>query len=281
MIVDFHTHTTMSDGELGPEALLQRAYEHGVELLAITDHDCIDGYIAVRERVRSLAVDGKVMRLISGVEFSCVWSGILIHIVGLNFDSDDPFLQEVLAQQQISRMDRAKLIGKKLEKYGFIGGFEYAAKLAGESQIGRPHFARFLVEMGYVDSIQIAFKKYLGAGKPGDIKHTWPTMACVVKWIKDSGGTAVVAHPLHYKITATKLRALLGDFKSAGGEAIEVISGRQAQDKTQYVAQLAEQFDLLASIGSDFHKPGASWSEIGNSGSLPSRCNPVWSVFGQ
>lgn len=281
MIVDFHTHTAVSDGELEPEVLLQRAYDRGVELLAITDHDCIDGYLAAREKVRCLAVDGKVMALISGVELSCVWSGVLIHIVGLNFDADDPFMRDALARQQISRVERAKLIGEKLKKYGFEGGFEYAAKLAGESQIGRPHFARFLVDMGYVDSVKVAFKKYLGAGKPGDVKHTWPAMESVVKWIKDCGGTAVVAHPLHYKITATKLRALLSDFKAAGGEAIEVISGRQAQDKTQYVARLAEQFDLLASIGSDFHKPGAPWSEIGNSGSLPSQCNPVWSAFGQ
>ena len=271
----------MSDGELEPEALLLRAYERGVQLLAITDHDCIDGYLVAREQVRAPAVDGKVMQLISGIELSCVWSGVLIHIVGLNFDADDPFLRDVLAQQQTSRMERAKLIGEKLKKYGFTGGFEYASKLAGDSQIGRPHFARFLVDMGYVDSIQMAFKKYLGAGKPGDVKHTWPAMASVVTWIKECGGTAVVAHPLHYKITATKLRALLGDFKAAGGAAIEVISGRQTQDKTQYVAQLAGQFDLLASIGSDFHRPGTSWSEIGNSGSLPSQCKPVWSAFGQ
>ncbi len=279
MIVDFHTHTTASDGELCPQELLRRAVEKGVDLLAITDHDSIDGYLDAREKLKVLANAEQQIRLISGVELSCVWSGVLVHIVGLGFDADSPFLRDKLRQQQLARIERAQLIGEKLKKYGFPGGFEYASTLAGESQVGRPHFARFMVEMGHVDTIQAAFKKYLGAGKPGDVKHTWPAMNSVVDWIKSCGGVAVVAHPLHYKITATKLRALLTDFKSAGGQAVEVISGRQMQDKTQYLAQLAEQFELHASVGSDFHKPGTSWSEIGNAGSLPSRCVPVWSAF--
>ncbi|MEE8058437.1 MAG: PHP domain-containing protein [Pseudomonadales bacterium] len=271
MIVDFHCHSTVSDGELSPIELVQRAEQQGVELMAITDHDSIDGFLDVKEHSGLRAP-----RLIAGVELSCVWGKVLVHIVGLNIDTDCTQLREALVSQQQARLKRAELIGTKLEKYGFHGGFQYAADLAGISQIGRPHFAQFLLDRGYVRSIDEAFKKYLGAGKPGDIKLTWPAMTTVLNWIKTSGGVGVLAHPLHYKMTATKLRTLMSDFKQAGGEGLEVISGKQTGDRTQYLAQLAQQFDLLASIGSDFHRPGMPWRELGQMGSLPSGCKPIW-----
>jgi predicted metal-dependent phosphoesterase TrpH len=165
MIADLHSHSTASDGELSPLDLLHRAQQQGVQLMAITDHDCVDGYLAVSEQWQDAS-----MRLVSGVELSCVWSKRLIHVVGLNIDVNNQQLREGLAQQQQARRDRAQLIDAKLAKYGFEGSLEYAAKLAGKSQIGRPHFARFLVDKGHVSSENEAFKRYLGAGKPGDIK---------------------------------------------------------------------------------------------------------------
>lgn len=271
MIVDFHCHSTASDGVLSPLALVQRAEQQGVEMLAITDHDCIDGYLAVKN-----APELKTMQLITGVELSCVWGKTLIHIVGLNLDIDNELLRAALKGQQQARLKRAKLIGSKLEKYGFSGAFDYAAELAGSSQLGRPHFAQFLLDQGHVASTKEAYKKYLGAGKPGDVKLTWPNMDIVIEWINASGGVAVLAHPLHYKMTATKLRALIADFNGAGGQALEVISGKQAADRTEYLAKLAQQFDLLSSVGSDFHRPGMVWSELGQVGELPKSCNPVW-----
>lgn len=273
MIVDFHSHSTASDGELSPFELLQRAAAQGVELMAITDHDCIDGYLAVKQQ------SPRSLTLIAGVELSCVWGKALVHIVGLNIDTDNAQLLQALAGQQQARCKRAQLIGEKLEKYGFSGGYQYAAGLAGDSQIGRPHFARFLLDKGYVSSTKQAYKRYLGAGKPGDIKLTWPNMSTAVRWIRDSGGVAVLAHPLHYNMTATKLRALVADFKRAGGQAIEVISGKQTADRTRYLSDLAQQFELLASIGSDFHRPGMPWNELGQMGSLPNNCRPVWSLW--
>jgi predicted metal-dependent phosphoesterase TrpH len=274
LIVDLHSHSTASDGSLEPSALLERACEQGVELMAITDHDTIDGYLRVKQHWQDPA-----MKLVAGVELSCVWSGRLIHIVGLNMNVDSGQLLEGLQQQQQAREQRAHLIGQKLDKYGFKGGYDFAAELAGESQIGRPHFAQFLVERGHVRSEQEAFKRYLGAGKPGDIKLTWPQLAKVVQWIVESGGVAVLAHPLHYKMTATKLKALVADFKSAGGSSLEVISGKQAADRTQFLTQVALQFELSGSVGSDFHRPGMPWRELGQVGRLPKACPPVWSAF--
>jgi predicted metal-dependent phosphoesterase TrpH len=274
MIADLHSHSTASDGELAPLALLRRAEQQGVELMAITDHDCVDGYLAVKDQWQQ-----QTMRLIAGVELSCLWGKRLIHVVGLNIDVDNQQLSTGLAQQQLARKQRAQLIDAKLVKCGFSGGLEYVTELAGNSQIGRPHFARFLVEKGYVRSENEAFNRYLGAGKVGDVKELWPAMETVVGWIKASGGVAVLAHPLHYKMTATKLKALIGDFKQYGGAAIEVVSGKQAKDQTQQLAKLAQQFELHASIGSDFHKPGTPWRELGQVGQLPAPCQPVWSLF--
>ena len=274
MNVDFHSHTTASDGALSPMDLLLRAKEQGVELMAITDHDTVAGYRSVRDQWRDPS-----MQLIAGIELSCLWRRRLIHVVGLNIDIDHPGLQAGLAVQQQARLDRAVLIGEKLARQGFAGGYRFAAELAGDSQIGRPHFAKFLVERGHVSSESEAFRRYLGAGKIGDVKSSWPEMATVIQWITDSGGVAVLAHPLHYKMTATKLRSLVDDFKTQGGGAIEIISGKQTKDRTQYLAQLAEQFELMASIGSDFHRPGMPWNELGRAGMLPKNCEPLWPLL--
>lgn len=274
MNVDLHSHTTASDGALSPMDLLLRAKQQGVELMAITDHDTVAGYRSVRDQWQDAS-----MQLISGIELSCLWYRRLIHVVGLNMNIDHPSLQAGLATQQQARLDRAMLIGEKLAKQGFAGGYRFAAELAGDSQIGRPHFAKFLVDCGHVSSESEAFKRYLGAGKMGDVKSSWPEMATVIQWITGSGGVAVLAHPLHYKMTATKLRGLVDDFKAQGGSALEVISGKQTKDRTQYLAQLAEQFGLMASTGSDFHRPDMPWSELGQTGILPKHCQPLWPLL--
>lgn len=271
MIVDLHCHSTASDGTLAPLQLAHLAQESGVDILAITDHDTVDGYLEIRDQWA-----GQSMRLLSGVELSCQWSGRLIHVVGININVDDKCLQQRLTSQQQAREERAHLIDERLAKRGFPGGYAYAKELAGKSPVGRPHFARFLVDKGHVASEAIAFKRYLGAGKVGDVKLTWPALSEVVEWIASSGGIAILAHPLHYNMTATKLRALVSDFKVAGGLAIEVISGKQAADRTQYIASLAQQFGLSCSVGSDFHKPDVPWRNLGNMGSLPRDCSPVW-----
>jgi predicted metal-dependent phosphoesterase TrpH len=274
LIVDLHSHSTASDGVLSPLALVQRAEQQGVTLMAITDHDSMDGYLQVRGQYES-----ESLRLIPGVEFSCLWSKALIHVLGLNVDSEHPILREGLAMQQAARVTRAQVIADRLSKLGFDGSLEYVTQLVGDGQIGRPHFAEFLVKQGHVDSMDQAFKRYLGAGKPGDVKQHWPALVKVIEWIKASGGVAVLAHPLHYKMTATKLRALLTDFSEAGGDAIEVINGRQTKDNTQYLAQLAEKYNLMSSVGSDFHRPATYSCELGMAGELPKNCVPVWTAF--
>lgn len=274
MLVDFHSHTLASDGSLSAAELIARALERGVDRLAITDHDTIDGYLQAKNIVASTPLD-----LISGIEFSTVWGKIGVHIVGLHFDEHNTQLLAGIEHQQQARLARAQLIAAKLEKLGFTGALQGAQHYSQGNQLGRPHFAQFLVEQGHVKSIQQAFKRYLGAGKPGDVKAVWPAMSEIIQWVNDSGGVAVLAHPLYYKMTATKLRALISDFKQAGGRAIEVVSGVQSNDKTQYLTELANRFGLAASCGSDFHHPQAAWSDLGKVSALPADATPVWDLW--
>lgn len=274
MIYDLHTHSNASDGILSPAALVLRARQRGVTHLALTDHDTVHGLQSAHEQA---VIEG--ITLIDGIEFSCLWAGRGIHILGLNIDTHCAQLLSAIAAQQEARDTRAEEIGKRLEKAGIPEPLEGARRLAGDAVLGRPHFARYLVEKGFASSINGAFKQYLGAGKAGDIKHCWPSVASMVVAIRDAGGVPVLAHPAKYEMTGTKLRTLTGEFKEAGGLAIEVTSGQQPLNETENLARLAAQFDLHASCGSDFHVPDQPWQELGSFTPLPPSCRPVWQLW--
>ncbi len=259
MRIDFHTHSSASDGALSPAELLARAAERAVELFAITDHDTVAGY---REAARLARQDG-LPRLIPGVELSCRWSGTTVHIVGLGMDCDHPAMAEGLAELDQARRLRGEKIAVRLASRGFPGALEGACRHAGDSQLGRPHFAEWMVEQGHVADINEAFDKYLGQGKTGDVKAFWPELARAVGWIVDAGGVAVLAHPLKYRFTRMKLRRLAVDFAAAGGRAIEITSGRQHPDQTARLTRLAREQGLAISLGSDFHRDGPYSPDLG------------------
>ncbi len=273
MIYDLHSHSNTSDGHLTPEELILRAKEKGVTHLALTDHDTVAGL----ELARRAASDAGI-ELINGIELSTQWLGCGIHIVGLNIDEGNAQLHQTIETQAQTRIERAVEIGQRLAKIGIEGAYEGAAKIA-DGVVGRPHFARFMVDKGIVPSVNGAFKKYLGNGKVGDVPQRWVDLPEVVAAIVASGGVAVLAHPGKYKFTRTKLKKLVTFFQENGGQAIEVISGRQMTQVTNSFADLAEQFGLYASCGSDFHVPGQPWQELGSFGALPEKCRPVWGAW--
>lgn len=274
LIYDLHTHSNASDGILSPADLVSRASARGVTHLALTDHDTVQGLQSARTQAEQ-----EGLTLLNGVEFSCLWSGYGIHVVGLNINPESPSLDAALTAQQLARSDRAEEIGAKLAKLGVEGAYEGARALAGEGVIGRPHFARYMVDQGYSANINSAFKQYLGAGRAGDVKQRWPDIASMVAAITASGGVAVLAHPVKYELTRTKLRLLISSFKDAGGQAIEVVSGQQPVNETRTLADMARLFDLYASCGSDFHTPGQPWQELGSFTPLPQSCRPVWQLW--
>lgn len=274
--IDLHCHSTASDGALSPEALIARAVEQGVSHLALTDHDTIAGLEVARS-----AASGSGLSLINGVELSCVWRSHTIHVVGLDFDERDPAFLAALERQNENRWQRARMIADRLSRLNVDQLLERATKVAGGGVPGRPHFAEVLVEDGVVPKVAHAFKRYLGTGKPGDVKACWPELPEVVQWIVAAGGIAVLAHPRKYRLTATRLRVLTADFGRAGGQGIEVSVSGQSSGDLGFVAELARREKLWASQGSDFHFPGAPWCELGRIMKMPEGLEPVWHHFRQ
>lgn len=272
MLFDLHCHSNLSDGVLSPEDLVSRAHEHGVTHLALTDHDCVLGIDRATVQAKALG-----MSLISGIEYSSQWSKRGVHIVGLGIDHNHPVIKASVEQQFILRQDRAEAIAVKLAKVGIPDALAGAkAYASADGLIARPHFAHFLVEQGHVSSVNQAFSRYLGQGKPADVKLAWPEMETVLGWIHAAGGLAVLAHPDKYKLTRTKQRALINAFVTLGGDAMEVLSGSAQPGAADYLAKLARERDLLASCGSDFHSPDQPWQELGRFGEMPANCEPIW-----
>jgi predicted metal-dependent phosphoesterase TrpH len=274
MIYDLHSHTTASDGSLSPTDLIARAVEKGVDVLAVTDHDGTEG---LAEAKQAAAAQG--LTFIPGVEISVTWESHVVHIVGLNVDVDNQTLQQGLAALRAERFGRAEEIARRLDKAGIPGALDGAREYASDVMLGRLHFAQFLVAAGKAKDIRDVFKKYLVHNKPGYVPGTWATLEEAVGWITAAGGQAVIAHPARYKMTATKRRKLVEDFKDAGGVALEVVSGKQDLEEVRMLAALAEKYDLLSSCGSDFHSPTQHWLELGKLTPFPENCTPIWSTW--
>jgi predicted metal-dependent phosphoesterase TrpH len=270
MKVDLHTHTTASDGQLSPADLLDAACDEGVSLLAMTDHDTIAGYDALPSR------DG--LTIVPGIELSTTWCGRSIHVVGLGIDLDDAGLAEAIGRQRQARQRRAEIIAQRLTKQGLVAQLDDILAIAGSAAPGRPHFARYLVESGQVRDLRTAFRKYLGAGKMGDVKTLWPELASAIECIREAGGIGVLAHPDKYRMTRRKLECLAGDFAAAGGRCIEIVCGRVSPAVTAGLAELAGQFRFSVSLGSDFHAP-TPWSRPGVDTTVVGHCTPVWDTW--
>ncbi len=273
---DLHCHSDQSDGILSPEQLVSRAKANNVAVLALTDHDTVKGVARAKAQAEAEGIS-----LVTGIEFSSQWQGRGVHIVGLAIDLQSPVLFQAIEHQGQVREERARQIAGKLERMGIPGALEGARQRASGDQVGRPHFARFLVDEGYTANINQAFKRYLGAGKPGDIKQDWPDFAQVIEWIRGAGGVAVLAHPAKYKMTRSKLCAMVRHFVDSGGQAIEIICSKQPPDITANLVKIAEKFELHGSCGSDFHGPGQHWQELGSFGRMPSQVPPVWELWQQ
>ena len=269
---DLHTHTTLSDGALTPIELISRAIEMGVDALAITDHDTIDAY-------RDIPLVHDRLKLIPGIELSTQCGSTGIHVLGLNIDLGSDAIVTAATSQTDARLERARRIAENLKKKGIEDTFEQAKKLSAGGYIGRPQFAQHLINIGRADSMHTAFKKYMGDGKAGDVKKKWAELPQIIQWIRDANGIAVLAHPMKYKLTRTRLKRLLDSFIEAGGQGMEVVSGQQTPQQTSSMAQLCDEKMLLASCGSDFHMPGKPWSELGRFMTLPARLIPVWDRF--
>ena len=269
--IDLHAHSNISDGLLTPLELVAHAAEHQVNVLALTDHDDTSGLAVAAVEAQRLG-----LQFINGVEISVTWKKRTVHIVGLKIDPEYAPLKSGLAAIRAGRHLRAAGMAASLDKAGISGSLEGAYHYAQEGIISRTHFARFLVNTGVAKDNKAVFKNYLVKGKPGYFEHVWASLEDAVSWIVGSGGVAVIAHPGRYDLGRTNMLLLLEEFRALGGAAIEVVTGSHTVDQYAEFAKYAHQFDLKASLGSDYHGKGISFMEMGRLPGLPGNCVPVW-----
>ena len=290
--VDFHCHSTASDGVLSPGQLLDRAIRQEVDYLALTDHDTVAGIRWLREQAASM---GEIStHLVNGCELSCLWGNREIHVVALGFDLENPDLLEFLKNQGATRFNRCQRIAEKVSRRlpGYsaddclMGALEQAHKAQSNAdpefvlsdediQVGRPHFASWMVQEGIVNDKNTAFDKYLGARRIGNAKQLWPSLKSTVQAILSWGAVPVLAHPGRYRMTAMKLQEVIRDFASSGGKAMEVVGCQQPWGERETMAKYCDKFELHASMGSDFHGPWSEFVELGRLSSLPEGTHSV------
>lgn len=278
---DLHCHSTVSDGLLSPADLVAHAAERGVKVMALTDHDDVDGLDEARAAAAQYGI-----QFINGVEVSVTWRGnVTVHVVGLNIDPTFPPLAMGIARGRNGRAERARKMADSLAAAGIGGALEGSYRYAGNPEfIGRTHFARFLVESGRAKDVSSVFKNYLVKGKPGFVPHEWALLSDAVGWITGSGGVAVLAHPGRYTagrkpLGKPSMRELIKEFVASGGRGIEVVSGSHTSQQCAEAARQAAEFGLLASCGSDYHGPGESYRDMGQLPDFPLGCRPVWEAW--
>lgn len=271
LMIDLHCHSHYSDGLHSPEELISQSVEAGVRLLALTDHDTVAGLAALHQANQHAS-----LTVINGIELSTRWKKYDIHVVGLMIDPHNPVLIQLNAEQNESRIKRAREIGQRLELAGVHNAYQKACDLAGHERVGRPHFAQVLVEEGLAIDRQAAFKRFLGRGRAAYIPTPWLSIPDAVSGIVEAGGQAVLSHPLKYNLTRTRLHELVSEFKAAGGVGIEVVSGEMTVTQVQEMTGLALRYELLASSGSDYHGDQVSRISLGRQRKLPLNCTPIW-----
>lgn len=254
MRIDLHVHSSASDGVFSPAEVVRKAHANGVEVMALTDHDTVSGLKEARKEAEKLG-----MRFIDGVELSVSWGGRTIHVVSLGPKKFEPYreLSEKLSKQ---RDLRARTIASKFDAMGIYNTYEQALELAGNGlNLSRRHFALALVQRGTVGTEDEAFEKYLRDEGPAFVKTQWMTLPEAMRFIRETEGVAVVAHPGRYNFAAPLTTIdLLEEFKALGGDAIEVTTGSHFEAENERYTRVALNMGFLASTGSDFHgcKPG-------------------------
>jgi predicted metal-dependent phosphoesterase TrpH len=274
MKFDLHMHSVYSDGDLLPEALALIANEQSLDMVALTDHDSMAGYLPFLKALQPYNI-----RLIPGVEWSVSWQQQEIHVLGLGFDPHSLNLQRYLDVQFQRRFARALKIAQSLTAMGFKDNFRAVVEVAGHHHLSRTHFAKYLVDICGVKDYKAAFRDYLGRHAKAYVPSRWGGIAETVDVIHAAGGYAILAHPLHYRLTTAQLKGLFRDFKQQGGDGIELISAYQSAKDGHRLLQLAKPFNFLYSSGSDFHRTQAFRPTLGGQSTLDAEIEWIWQVL--
>jgi len=274
MKADLHNHSYYSDGFLSPSEVVKLAASAKCDLFSLTDHDTTEGIAEAQLEAEKVG-----LKLINGVEISSFWQNSAIHIVGLGIDIDNDILQTGLEFNKTLRKERAKKIALGLWRSGIKDALEKAQKISGGHMLTRTHFAQMLIEEGYCKDMKSVFRRYLTGNKPGGVRVEWRDFDEVINWIQSAGGKAFIAHPFRYRMTHTKIKNMIKDFKDSSGDGFEVVNANSSKEEISIGNQWSEDYDLLASCGSDFHGWPNQRVQIGNLSEIPNPKRAIWSYL--
>lgn len=247
MRIDFHIHTTASDGQYSPTEIIKLAKKNGLECIAITDHDTISGL----EEACKAGKHSKI-RVLNGIEFGTEEHRYL-HILGLNIDRTSSDLQKLCLELEKSRNERKYRIINYLKEKDIIIFLEEVEKISGGNIIARPHFAQVLVNKGYVKSTREAFDKYLDTEEYQKIERKKANAKECIEVIHKAKGKAILAHPYQLKYNEKKLDDLVKNLVGYGLDGIECYYPLHSETQIQYYLELVKKYRLIVSAGSDFH----------------------------
>lgn len=261
--IDLHTHSTASDGQHTPTELVQMAAQNCIHYLAITDHDTVDGIAEGRA-----AAQQKGVHVISGIEIS-VRGNREMHLLGYGIDENDMGIVEMCRIFRQQRDERKYRILEYLKGYGILLQLEVVEQYAENGLIARPHFARAMVEAGYVNTVREAFDCYLGTEAFDKVERPKPQPEEAIAIIHAAGGLAVLAHPAKLKLSPAQLEQMVQSLCTDGLDGIECWYSSHTNVQAQQYVQLAHRYHLYQTIGSDFHgvkvKPeislGMNWQD--------------------
>ena len=260
--VDLHMHTTHSDGSYAPRDLIRYAKEKKLDCIAVTDHDTMSSFEECAEEAKKLGIE-----LIPGIEISAQFEPGTLHILGFFQDPNHPPLKAGLEEIQKARRERNPQIIEKLNRIGIPITYEEVKAESGGKQVGRPHFAKVLLKKGVVKSMEEAFDKYLGKGKPAYLDKRRLSSGESIRMIRDAGGIAVIAHPKQMRLDEGALAKELERLVGEGLGGLEVYNSCQNRDEANLYKRLAKRFNLLITGGSDFHganKPDVDLGYLGD-----------------
>lgn len=279
--IDLHTHSNISDGTLSPDALVQAAVESQIKVLALTDHDSMDGLAAAKNTAQPFDI-----KIISGVEISSQWSrpstkkSYGVHVVALDMQNPEPLINALTIQKKI-RAERAEQICQLLKNC--IGQDIYADVLAQvdnePDRITRTHIAKALVNLGIVTRAQQAFDRFLKEGKRAYVKFDGLSLAETIQIVHESEGYAVLAHPTRYNLSSTNVRYLIKLFAELKGDAVELPPSSEPLSTRDMVDRMIKEFELKVSIGSDFHGENMPWIKLGHTPVPKHDQQGIWDSF--
>ncbi len=247
-MIDLHTHSTASDGSLSPSELVNYAYQKGIQVLALTDHDSVGGILEAQKEAKKIG-----LKFIPGIEISVDWPTGEFHLLGLGLKNQSAELKKIIDFVEQERFNRNILMAQKLQECGINITYQELVDYFHTENLGRPHFAELMVKKGYIKQRQQAFDLYFAKDRKCYVDRKGANLEESVKAIKKSGGVPVQAHPMSMYVSWGKMENTMIEIQKTGVQGLEAYHPGVRLSEAVRLEELAKKLDMIVTAGSDFH----------------------------